>query len=99
MENIFDSLCSALSEEAIKKLFLEAEGPDLMILMIKYGCLSFCSSGSFNDAYRDKMQSKSRAIKTLDHAMSGAGGSAICEAFVEALGLKALFSAFMGKVF
>ncbi|KAF8736475.1 hypothetical protein AX14_000272 [Amanita brunnescens Koide BX004] len=80
MENIFDSLCSALSEVAIKKLFLEAEGPDLMILMIK-----------------DKMQSKSRAIKTLDYAMSGAASSAVCEAFVEALGLKALFSAFMGK--
>jgi beta-catenin-like protein 1 len=30
--------------------------------------------------------------------MSGTAGSAICEAFVEALGLKILFSAFMGKV-
>lgn len=49
--------------------------------------------------HRDKMQSKSRAIKTLDYAMSGAASAAICEAFVEALGLKALFSAFMGKVF
>ena len=49
--------------------------------------------------YRDKMQSKSLAIKTLDYAMSGATSSDICEAFVEALGLKALFSAFMGKVF
>jgi len=36
MENLFDALCSALSEPAIKKLFLEAEGPDLMILMIKW---------------------------------------------------------------
>lgn len=36
MENLFDTLCSALSEPAIKKLFLEAEGPDLMVLMIKY---------------------------------------------------------------
>ena len=35
MENLFDSLCSALSESSITQLFLDAEGPDLMILMIK----------------------------------------------------------------
>jgi hypothetical protein len=35
MENIFDSLCSALSEESIKALFLAAEGPDLMVLIMK----------------------------------------------------------------
>lgn len=30
--------------------------------------------------------------------MSGPTGSASCEAFIEALGLKTLFAAFMGKV-
>ncbi|GLB33859.1 putative DUF1716-domain-containing protein [Lyophyllum shimeji] len=35
MENIFDALCSALSEPAVKELFLAAEGPDLMVLMMK----------------------------------------------------------------
>lgn len=35
MENLFDALCSALSEKKAKQLFLDAEGPDLMILMIK----------------------------------------------------------------
>ncbi|KAJ7498873.1 Catenin-beta-like protein [Mycena latifolia] len=80
MENIFDSLCSALSEPSIKALFLTAEGPDLMVLIMK-----------------EKLQSRSRAIKTLDYAMSGTSGTASCEAFVEALGLKTLFSAFMGK--
>ena len=35
MENLFDALCSALSEQKAKQLFLDAEGPDLMILMIK----------------------------------------------------------------
>jgi beta-catenin-like protein 1 len=30
--------------------------------------------------------------------MSGSNGSAVCAAFVEALGLKTLFSALMGKV-
>lgn len=47
---------------------------------------------------REKLQSRSRSIKTLDYAMSGSAGSASCEAFVEALGLKTLFSALMGKV-
>ncbi|KAJ7180140.1 Catenin-beta-like protein [Mycena crocata] len=80
MENVFDSLCSALSETPIKTMFLTAEGPDLMVLMMK-----------------EKLQSRSRAIKTLDYAMSGTSGTASCEAFVEALGLKTLFSALMGK--
>ncbi|KAF9534285.1 Catenin-beta-like protein [Crepidotus variabilis] len=80
MENVFDALCSALSEASVKKLFLEAEGPDLMILMVK-----------------EKLESKSRSIKVLDYAMSGPDGAPICEAFVEALGLKTIFTAFMGK--
>ena len=35
MENLFDSLCSALGENSLKKQFLETEGLDLMILMMK----------------------------------------------------------------
>ncbi|CCM01593.1 uncharacterized protein FIBRA_03653 [Fibroporia radiculosa] len=81
MENVFDSLCSALAEAEIKKLFLDSEGVDLMVIMMK-----------------EKMQSRSRSIKVLDYAMSGSAGTATCEVFVEALGLKTLFSAFMGKI-
>lgn len=36
MENIFDALCSALGETENKKLFLDSEGVDLMVLMLKY---------------------------------------------------------------
>ena len=36
MENVFDFLCSALGEPEIKKLFLDSEGVDLMVLMLKY---------------------------------------------------------------
>lgn len=97
MENVFDSLCSALGEPEIKKLFLDSEGVDLMVLMMKCGhifslyfvCLTY---------FRDKMQARSRSIKVLDYAMSGPAGTACCETFVEALGLKNLFSTFMGKV-
>ena len=42
------------------------------------------------------MQARSRSIKVLDHAMSGPAGTACCETFVEALGLKHLFATFMG---
>ncbi|KAH8118573.1 DUF1716-domain-containing protein [Phellopilus nigrolimitatus] len=80
MGNVFDALCAALSEPEIKKLFLDAEGIDLMVLMLK-----------------DKKDSSPQCIKLLDFAMSGPAGTACCETFVEALGLKTLFSAFMGK--
>ena len=36
MENAFDALCSALAEPETKKLFLDSEGVDLMVLMMKY---------------------------------------------------------------
>lgn len=81
MENVFDSLCSALGEPENKKLFLDSEGVDLMVIMLK-----------------EKKQSRSRSIKVLDYAMSGPAGTQCCEVFVEALGLKSLFSTFMGKV-
>lgn len=35
MDNLFDSLCSALNEPPVKSLFLSAEGPDLMVLMMR----------------------------------------------------------------
>ncbi|KAG9006053.1 hypothetical protein FRB94_001034 [Tulasnella sp. JGI-2019a] len=81
MENLFDALCSALAEPEIKKLFVESEGVELMVIMMK-----------------EKMLARPRSIKVLDYATSGVAGTASCEAFVDALGLKTLFSAFMGKV-
>ncbi|KAJ3173438.1 hypothetical protein HDU87_007599 [Geranomyces variabilis] len=35
MENLFDTLCAALTEGEIKQLFLDGEGLELMLLMIK----------------------------------------------------------------
>ncbi|KAF8505761.1 DUF1716-domain-containing protein [Russula emetica] len=46
---------------------------------------------------KDRMQVCSRAVKTLDHAMSSHAGTKACNVFVEASGLKYLFNAFMGK--
>ena len=42
MENIFDILCSALNEPQVKMLFLSAEGPELMVLMMKFVFLPLC---------------------------------------------------------
>jgi hypothetical protein len=39
MENLFDTLCSALLEPEIKKLFHEGEGVDLMLIMMKCVCI------------------------------------------------------------
>ena len=36
MENVFDLLAAALTEPEIKKMFMDAEGIDLMVLMMKY---------------------------------------------------------------
>lgn len=35
LENLFDGLCSALAEKENKRLFLEGEGIELMLIMIK----------------------------------------------------------------
>ncbi|KAF9311623.1 hypothetical protein BG003_007193 [Podila horticola] len=35
MENLFDCLCSTLAEKEIKQLFLEGEGIELMVILIK----------------------------------------------------------------
>ncbi|KAH9467421.1 hypothetical protein MJO29_005869 [Puccinia striiformis f. sp. tritici] len=80
MENIFDSLCSVLLVPDHKVKFLEGEGVELMIILMKR-----------------KNLAKYRALKVLDHALSGDEGSANCEKFVDCLGLKTLFSFFMGK--
>ena len=98
MENVFDTLCSALGEFKIKELFLASEGIDLMVLMMKYVSTGTEGISKLSMIPREKLQSRSRSIKTLDYAMSGPAGSASCEAFIEALGLKTLFAAFMGKV-
>nr|CAG8539392.1 13438_t:CDS:10 [Entrophospora candida] len=80
MENFFDILCLSLSELEIKQKFLEGEGVELMLIMM-----------------REKMMSRTRAVKVLDHALSTPEGLANCEKFVEIFGLKTLFASFMGK--
>lgn len=98
MENVFDSLSAALTEPEIKKHFMEAEGIDLMVLMMKYVYALHSPCLRTLTIFRDKKDHSARCVKVLDFSMSGPAGTPCCETFVEALGLKTLFSAFMGKV-
>lgn len=47
---------------------------------------------------KEKVVARTRAIKVMAYATQGEDGKGCCERFVEVLGLKSLFSAFMGKV-
>jgi beta-catenin-like protein 1 len=98
MENLFDCLCSVLSGgEEGKKTFREAEGPELMIILMK--CVVALRLGVADGCAREKKMAKTRSIKVLDFAMSAEGeGAETCLQFVDSLGLKTLFPAFMGKV-
>ncbi|KAJ3190594.1 hypothetical protein HK101_008572 [Irineochytrium annulatum] len=80
MENVFDALCLGLAEPEVKAKFLEEEGIELMLIVI-----------------REKKMARMRALKVLDHALTGESGKACCTKFVEGAGLKAIFPIFMKK--
>lgn len=79
-EDLFDTLTILSTPLSGKTAFLEAEGTELMLLMLK-----------------EAKFSKPRALKVLDHALSGSSGQPVAEKFVDAAGLKPLFSTFMKK--
>jgi beta-catenin-like protein 1 len=60
--------------------------------------LNICSGRENDLMSREKLLAKTRAIKVLSYAMQTEAGAANCEKFVEVLGLKTFFPAFMGKV-
>lgn len=81
VENLFDSAVCCLDESDGKAKFLEAEGIELCLIMLKEGKMS-----------------RPRALRLLNHALGGQDGVACCARFVEAAGLKPLFSMFMKSV-
>ncbi|EIE25166.1 DUF1716-domain-containing protein [Coccomyxa subellipsoidea C-169] len=78
VENLFNALCSTLMTPKNRQLFVEAEGVELMVLILK-----------------QKKSVRAGALKALDFACTRC--PAACERFVDVLGLKTLFSIFMGK--
>lgn len=82
-ENVFDALTCAVDEAEGKSKFVEAEGVELCLIMLKEGTKNISQ----------------RALRVLDHAVAGQGVAAIqaCEKMVEAAGLKTIFSLFMKR--
>jgi beta-catenin-like protein 1 len=79
MDNLFDCMCSSLMYPPNRTRFLEGEGPQLMLLMLK----------------GKKLAAKPRALKVLNHAMSGIEGAPNCTKFIDIYGLRSLFPSFM----
>ncbi|KAL9056449.1 MAG: hypothetical protein Q9162_002930 [Coniocarpon cinnabarinum] len=79
-EDAFDVLDCLVDSAEGKSKFLEAEGTELCLIMMREG-------GKF---------SKSQSLRLLDHTMSGSSSSsiAVCQRFVEIAGLKPLFKTF-----
>lgn len=84
VENIFDALTCVVDEPEGKSKFVEAEGVELCLIMLREGTKNISQ----------------RALRVLDHAVGSQGGAAstaVCERVVEAAGLKTIFSMFMKK--
>lgn len=81
VENLFDALTCAVDEAEGKTKFVEAEGVELCLIMLKEGTKNITQ----------------RALRVLDHATNGQGiaPAMVCDKIVEAAGLKPLFSAYM----
>ncbi|CAA7038548.1 unnamed protein product [Microthlaspi erraticum] len=79
LENLFDSLCCLLMPLENKERFVNAEGVELMIIIMK-----------------QKKYAYGSAIRALDFAMTNYPPA--CERFLDVMGLKTAFAAFMGKI-
>ena len=80
LQNLFDALCTVVMSPENKRAFVDAEGLELMLLMMK-----------------SKKQCRTSALKCVDYALTRCPQA--CERFVDILGLKTVFSVFMGKGF
>ena len=79
MENLFDSICSLLMSPTTRRAFLEVEGIDLMVSILK------CKQSRVRGC----------ALKVLSYALGPPSAHAAVLAFVNALGLKSFFPAFL----
>jgi beta-catenin-like protein 1 len=77
-ENLFDCLACVVEERFSAEKFIEGEGVELCLIMIREGRLA-----------------KERALRILDHALSGRHAVAVSSRLVEAAGLKTIFGLLM----
>ncbi|KIW84695.1 hypothetical protein Z517_00083 [Fonsecaea pedrosoi CBS 271.37] len=77
-ENLFDCLACMVEERLAGEKFVEGEGVELCLIMLREGRLA-----------------KARALRVLDHAMSGGNAIAVAMRLVDAAGLKTIFGMLM----
>jgi beta-catenin-like protein 1 len=104
MENMFNCLSSIVEEPVGKAKFLEAEGVELCLLLVRDGKTSKSRSLKVLDhacGYSDdkpteapQMNGSSSKVKAMDEPSPNSAMS-VCEKLVESRGLKPLFSTFM----
>lgn len=85
VENLFDAVCAMVMTPETKAQFVELEGVELMLILLR---------GSSQDKKSTPFASVP-ALKCLDYVLSG--NKRACERFVDVGGLKNLFPAFMGR--
>ena len=84
MENAFDALCSLLSNSPdAKEAFVQAEGVELMILMLKEKQLSRILA--------------LKTLAFAMSGLSKVGNMSVADRFIEGMGLKHVFASFMKK--
>ncbi|KAH7394463.1 Catenin-beta-like protein [Pyrenochaeta sp. MPI-SDFR-AT-0127] len=102
MENLFNCISSIVEEPSGKRKFLEAEGVELCLLLVRDGKTSKSRSlkvldhacGYAEEVQSNGMVSKENGSKTSEEPMLNST-IAVCEKVVESRGLKPLFSTFM----
>lgn len=107
-ENVFNCLTSLVDESDGKLKFLEAEGVELCLLMVRDGKSSksralkvidhacgYAESPPPDHTQTNGVGSKENGKISLDTESSASNTIAVCEKLVEARGLKPLFSTFM----
>ncbi|OCT49558.1 hypothetical protein CLCR_06902 [Cladophialophora carrionii] len=77
-ENLFDCLACVVEERFAGEKFVEGEGVELCLIMLREGRLA-----------------KARALRVLDHALSGGNATAVSIRLVDAAGLKTVFGMLM----
>ena len=80
VENLFDCITCCVDDAEGKSKFLEAEGIELCLIMLREGKMS-----------------RPRALRLLDHSLSGLDGGQCCLRLIEVGGLKATFNLFMKR--
>lgn len=101
MENLFNCLTSVVEEPIGKIKFLEAEGTELCLLLVRDGKTGKSRALKVLDHACDHAEAAPESTADAESATDTEKGDSvpphisICERFVEARGLKPLFSTFM----